>query len=126
MMAWVLVALGGAVGTSLRYGLALLGQRWAPEAWFPWGTFAANVLGSFLLGWVFVAAEGRTWADVDLRLVLGTGVMGGFTTYSSYNLELIRMLSEGETMRGGLYLGATIVACLVAGYAGLALGRLLR
>lgn len=125
-MTLLLVALGGAVGTSLRYGLALLGERWLPEAWFPWGTFAANVLGSFLLGWVFVAAEGRTLADVDLRLVLGTGVMGGFTTYSSYNLELIRMLADGETMRGATYLLATILVCLAAGFAGLALGRLLR
>lgn len=125
-MTLLMVALGGAVGTAMRYGLAELGQRWAPEAWFPWGTFAANVLGSFLLGWIFIAAEDRTIADVDMRLVLGTGVMGGFTTYSSYNLELIRMLSDGETLRSGMYLGATLVACLVAGFAGLALGRLLR
>ncbi len=122
-MSWFLVALGGAVGTAGRYGIALLGQRWAGEAWFPWGTFSANVLGSFLLGLVFVTAEGRTFASVDARLVLGTGVMGGFTTYSAFNLEALKLFSDTSAAKGAAYITATVLLCLAAGAAGLALGR---
>ena len=124
-MAWLLVPLGGAIGTAMRYALALLGQRLWGDAWFPGGTFAANVLGSFLLGVVFVWGEGRTLAQVDARLVLGTGVMGGFTTYSSFNLELVKLLGEAP-LRAGAYLVATVGACLLAGLAGVALARLVR
>ncbi|MEM9070680.1 MAG: CrcB family protein [Myxococcota bacterium] len=121
-MTWLLVALGGAIGTSMRFGLALLGRRVAGESWFPVGTFAANVLGSLLLGVVFVLLEDKTIAGVDARLVVGTGVMGGFTTYSTFNLELLELLSE-EPVRGGLYLVATLATCLGAAALGLALGR---
>ena len=124
-MAWILVPFGGAAGTALRYGLALLGQRLWGDAWFPGGTFAANVLGSFLLGVVFVWGEGRTIAAVDARLVLGTGVMGGFTTYSSFNLELIKLLGESP-LRASAYLLGTVATCLAAGLAGVALARLFR
>lgn len=122
---WLLVALGGAVGTTFRFGLGRLAVRLAPEAAWPVGTLGANVLGSLLLGLLFVLGEGKTLAGVDLRLVLGTGMMGGFTTYSSFNLEVLRMFTEGESLRAGLYLTATMVTCLAAGAGGLALGRLL-
>lgn len=124
-MNWLLVAAGGAVGTLCRYGLARLGMRLAGESWFPWGTFAANVLGSFLLGVVFVAAEGRSVLGVDARLVLGTGVMGGFTTYSSFNLEALKLLTESGLGKGGAYLAGTLVCCLGAGAVGLAAGRVM-
>ncbi|MEO0325179.1 MAG: CrcB family protein [Myxococcota bacterium] len=122
---WMLVAAGGALGTLGRAGLAALGAKLAPESWWPLGTFLANALGSFLLAFVFVWGEGRSLFGTELRLVLGTGVLGAFTTYSTYNLEALRLLADGQLFRGGVYLGATLATCLGAGAMGLALGRAL-
>lgn len=120
-----MIALGGAAGTSLRYGIAVGMTRWLGVS-FPWGTLAANLLGSFLLGVVMEAAGDRAIAGVPAKLVLGTGVMGGFTTYSSFNLETIRLAEQGAFGRAGLYLGLTVVACLAAGLGGVALVRSLK
>jgi len=93
---------------------------------FPWGTFAANALGSLGLGLVFVLAEDRSWFGADLRLVLGTGVMGGFTTYSAFNLESIGLMQNEAWGRAALYMGGTVVVCLAAGALGLIIGRAIR
>ena len=77
----------------------------------------------FLRAFVFVWGEGRSLLGTDLRLVVGTGILGAFTTYSTYNLEALRLLAEGQLARGSLYLGATLATCLGAGAAGLARGR---
>ncbi|MGB5348863.1 MAG: fluoride efflux transporter CrcB, partial [Polyangiales bacterium] len=86
---FVLVAIGGAAGSCLRYWVSLLLTPITLEQGFPWATFTVNALGSLGLGLVFILAEDRSWFGADLRLLLGTGVMGGFTTYSAFNLESI-------------------------------------
>lgn len=121
----LLIALGGAVGTSLRYGIAVGMLKWLGSA-FPFGTLMANVLGSFLLGVVMESVGDRELAGVRLDLILGTGVMGGFTTYSSFNLETIRLAEQGAWGRAGLYVGVTLIVCLLAGVGGVALARSLR
>ncbi len=93
---------------------------------FPWATFTANVLGSLGLGLVFVLAEDRSWFGADLRLLLGTGVMGGFTTYSAFNLESIGLMQNDAWGRAALYMGGTVVVCLVAGALGVIIGRAIR
>ncbi len=93
---------------------------------FPWATLTANVLGSLGLGLVFVLGEGRTWFGADARLLLGTGVMGGFTTYSAFNLESIGLMQNGAWGRAALYMGGTVVVCLLAGAMGLVIGRMVR
>ena len=125
MIKLLLIALGGAVGTSMRYGIGLWVTRWFGQA-FPFGTLAANVLGSFLLGVVMVSVGEREVVGVPLKLVLGTGVMGGFTTYSSFNLETIRLAEDGAWGRAGLYVSATLIACAVAAISGIALARSIR
>ncbi|MEM1418941.1 MAG: CrcB family protein [Myxococcota bacterium] len=120
---WLLVAAGGALGTLLRVAVAELGGRALPGSWWPLGTFAANALGSFLLALLFVVGEGRTVLGADVRLVFGTGTLGAFTTYSTYNLEALRLITDGQPGRGVLYLALTLALCLAAGFAGLALGR---
>ena len=124
-MTWLWVALAGAIGTALRYGanvwlLAALGGRW------PYGTFVANLTGSFALGVVMDLASGRLIGGADARLVLGTGLLGGYTTYSSFNLETIRLAEQGAWGRAALYVAATMVSCLLAGVAGVALARAVR
>ncbi len=93
---------------------------------FPWATFTANVLGSLGLGLAFVLAEDRSWFGTDLRLLLGTGVMGGFTTYSTFNLESLGLMQSGAWSRAALYMGGTVLVCLVAGALGVIVGRLIR
>jgi CrcB protein len=116
------VCLGGAAGTGARFlvsgwVLALLG----PE--FPYGTLAVNVLGSLLLGLIMELGLATEFLTPTLRLTLSTGVMGGFTTYSTFNYETLRYLEEGAWGRALLNVGLTLVSCLLAGVAGFALAR---
>ncbi|GAB5548309.1 MAG: CrcB family protein [Sandaracinaceae bacterium] len=125
MIKVALIALGGAVGTAMRYGISVGMLRWLGPG-FPFGTLAANVLGSFLLGVVMEVSGEREIGGVQAKLVIGTGVMGGFTTYSSFNLETLRLAEQGAWGRAGLYLGATVLVCVLAGLGGVALGRSLK
>ena len=118
------VCLGSALGGGARYLVAqsaavLLGGG------FPYGTLAVNLTGSFLISFIMVLGLESTLIPPTLRLFLTTGVMGGFTTYSTFNYETLEMLREGLWGLAGLNLAATVAACLVAGVLGLAAGRLL-
>lgn len=118
--AWI--CLGGAVGTGARYllsGLALAALGTA----FPWGTLAVNLLGSFLLGAIMHVGLVTALLSPTLRLTLATGVMGGFTTYSSFNYETIRQIQDGAWPTALAYAAATVLGCLAAGYAGIAAAR---
>ena|SRR5436190_20716857 len=118
------ICLGGAVGTAGRYLLGDWLMRVAGPA-FPWGTLAVNVLGSFLLGLVMQLALSTDWISPTVRLTLATGVLGGFTTYSSFNYETLRLLEGGSWLLAGANLAGTVAGCLVAGTLGMALGRAL-
>lgn len=117
------VCLGSALGGGARYLVAqsaavLLGGG------FPYGTLAVNLTGSFLISFIMVVGLESTVIPPTLRLFLTTGMMGGFTTYSTFNYETLEMLREGLWGLAGLNLAATVGACLVAGLLGLAAGRL--
>jgi CrcB protein len=112
------VVLGGGFGSGARYLVSLGAARWlGPD--LPWGTFSVNVLGSLALG-LILAHPAFT---PSLRIALGTGVMGGFTTYSSFNAETLRLLERGSYATAAIYAGLTFVVCLGGGAAGLWLGR---
>src|SRR5512146_56385 len=118
----LLICLGGAIGTAARYGVSL----WAREAigpGFPYGTLAVNVIGSFLLAVIMYVGTNTELISPTTRLVLGTGVMGGFTTYSSFNYETIQLFQERSIRFGVINLFATVLGCFVAGWLGLALAR---
>jgi len=121
----LLIAAGGAAGTLLRYGAGVGMAQWLGSG-FPYGTLFVNLLGCLALGALLEAAPDARLFDVELRLLLGTGVLGGFTTYSAFNLETLRMLQQGQPARAGAYLLATLLGCLLAGWLGLVLGRGLR
>jgi len=125
-VSFVWVAIGGAAGSCLRYWVSLLLAPITLEQGFPWATFTVNALGSLGLGLVFILAEDRSWFGADLRLLLGTGVMGGFTTYSAFNLESIGLMQSEAFGRAALYMAGTVLVCLVAGALGLILGRAIR
>lgn len=125
MAALLAVFLGGALGSVLRH-LASLGVRAVAGDALPWGTLVVNVAGSFVLALVATLAVDDTRLSPALRLALTTGFCGGFTTYSTFNLELLAFLQRGLYLRSALYLAATLGACLVGGALGLVLGQRLR
>jgi CrcB protein len=118
------IAVAGGIGTALRYGVGLAAARWLGGA-LPYGTLLVNIVGSFALAVVAEAMAGRTLLGVEARLVLGVGLLGGFTTYSSFNLETLRLAQAGQLDRALLYGAATVLGCLLAGFAGVVVGRAL-
>ena len=124
MTRFALICLGGAFGTGARYLLGGVVARWAgPDV--PYGTLLINVLGSFLIGVVQQVGLTSLLIPDTLRLVLAVGVMGGFTTYSSFSYETIRLLEAGSWMAATLYVVLTTALCLACCVAGLSLGRVL-
>jgi CrcB protein len=115
------IAVGGAVGACTRYGLTL----WLPHraGAFPWSTFATNVSGCLLIGVLMVLVSEAWSAHRLVRPFLGTGVLGGYTTFSTYTVETRALLAGGHAGLGLLYLGATLVCALTAVYAGVLLSR---
>lgn len=122
MYRFLLVCIGGAVGTGARYLIATLAPRVFGTS-FPFGTLAVNVIGSFLLGAIMQAGLTTTLLSPTLRLVLATGVMGGFTTYSTFNYETLELLREGAAGLAALNVAATLGVCLLAGACGATAAR---
>jgi CrcB protein len=122
----VLVFLGAGLGGVLRHGVNLASARAFSPA-FPWGTLAVNVLGSLLMGLLagFLAQRaGAGWAQ-PARLFLGTGVLGGFTTFSAFSLDAALLWERGEAGAAALYVAASVLLSLAALAAGLWLARVL-
>ncbi|MFJ6692927.1 fluoride efflux transporter CrcB [Streptomyces sp. NPDC091294] len=106
------VALGGGIGAAARYGAALLWP--VPASAFPWTTLGVNVVGCAVIG-VFMVIISDVWAAHRLvRPFFGTGVLGGFTTFSTYAVDIQRLVDEGEARSGLVYLAATLLAALAA------------
>jgi fluoride exporter len=113
----LLVAVGGAIGAAARYGLGAAAARVFGSA-FPWGTLLVNVLGSLALG--LLAA--RSGPEAPIRLFLGVGVLGGFTTFSAFSLETVRLMEDAPGS-AFLYVLASLVLSVGACGLGLMLGR---
>lgn len=123
MIHLLIVALGGAIGASLRYlsGLAIL--RIAGPA-FPYGTLFVNVVGSFIMGLIIAWLAKRTGgSSAELRLFLATGLLGGFTTFSAFSLDFANMWQRGDTTAAFTYVLASVFISVLAIFAGLWLAR---
>ncbi|TCA30496.1 fluoride efflux transporter CrcB [Rhizobium leguminosarum bv. viciae] len=124
MIQALLVAFGGAIGSVLRYYVGQWALRLMGPA-FPWGTLAVNVVGCFVIG-VFAELIARKFnASVELRLLLITGFLGGFTTFSAFSLDAISLFERGETVAGSIYIAASVGFSMAAVIAGLATMRAL-
>ena len=115
----LLVAAGGAVGSLARYGVGLAAARWL-GAGFPWGTLMVNVAGGLAMG---LLAARVSPEHEQLRLLLGVGVLGGFTTFSAFSLETVRLMEQGAAS-AALYVIASLVLSVGACWLGYSLGRL--
>jgi CrcB protein len=116
----LLVALGGALGASGRYGVSLWSARAFGDA-LPWGTLAVNVVGGFAMGLLAGFAGERR----DLMLLLGVGVLGGFTTFSAFSIEVVRLAERGAGGTAAAYALASVVLSAGAALAGLFCARAL-
>ncbi|RFB95650.1 protein CrcB [Rhizobium leguminosarum bv. trifolii] len=124
MIQALLVAVGGAIGSLLRYYVGQWTLRAMGPA-FPWGTLAVNVVGCFVIG-VFAELIARRFnASVELRLLLITGFLGGFTTFSAFSLDAISLFERGQAVAGGVYIVASVGLSMAAVMAGLAVMRAL-
>ena len=115
------IGAGGMLGASARYGVA----RWLPptSGHLPWATFWTNVAGSFALGLVLVVIVRRLGASRYVRPFVATGILGAFTTMSTYEVETALLLKDGHRATAVLYAVASVVAGLAAVGLGIALGR---
>jgi CrcB protein len=120
----LVISVGGAIGSGARYllcnwTLAVFG------ATFPYGTLAVNAIGSFLICAIMHLGVSANVISPTLRLFLTTGIMGGFTTYSTFDYETYRYTQQGAYALAALNVGLTLVVCFVAGAAGDVVARLL-
>ncbi|MFN3836629.1 MAG: fluoride efflux transporter CrcB [Brevundimonas sp.] len=124
MTRFFLVAAGGAIGSMARYGLGVLAGRAAPNAGWPVGTLTANVIGGLLMGLLvgWLAFRGGAQQEA-VRLFAAVGVLGGFTTFSSYSLEAVQMIERRQVGLAGAYVAGSVVLAIAAVFVGLMIAR---
>ena len=116
------IAAGGAAGSVLRFWMstwiyALVGRS------FPYGTFAVNILGCLAMGFLFVLFTDRLSDSVVLRAGILIGVLGGFTTFSTFSIEAFNLIEQGETLKSLLYMLASLILCVAGTWLGIIIGR---
>lgn len=122
-MGVIYVALGGAIGAAARYLISNWMTSWfGPD--FPWGTFFANVSGSFLIGIVLVLVEGGS-LSAEARLLVAVGILGGYTTFSSFSYESLQLITGGAIFATFLNMFGQLALGLVFVYLGVVVGRFL-
>lgn len=118
----LLIAAGGAAGALLRYWVqnsvhSLLGRE------FPFGTLVVNVVGSFLVGFLYAYLVERIGISQELRLALIVGLLGAFTTFSAFSLDTLVLFENGHSLRAAVNVMASVILCLVGCWLGLIIGR---
>jgi fluoride exporter len=129
MLAYLWIALGGALGSVARYGCSdwITGAAERHGSVFPWGTLLVNISGSFLIGLLFAWSEpgGRRWISPAGRQFFMYGFCGGFTTFSSFSLQTLNLFQEGEWLHAGGNVLLSMTLCLIAVWLGYLLGATL-
>ena len=116
------VALGGAIGSAVRYGVNVWsGRMFGAE--FPWHTLIVNVLGCFVMGLITGLLALKLNLSQEARAFITTGILGGFTTFSAFSLDVALLVERKAVMAAGAYVASSVLLCLVAVFAGLFLIR---
>jgi len=123
LMPFILVGIGGMIGSLMRYGVTLLTKDISVT--IPYGTLVSNIAGCFIIGAVTALADQRAIMSGEMRLFLATGLCGGFTTLSSMMYEIQKMIADREFAIASLYLASTFAVSFVALLCGMACVRLL-
>ncbi|MBV9248678.1 MAG: fluoride efflux transporter CrcB [Acetobacteraceae bacterium] len=121
-MTYLLVAIGGAIGSVARFMLAAAAAKLTGPA-FPWGTLLINVLGSFIIGWYGAARANPLQPSPQAQAFVMTGFCGGFTTFSSFSLQTLELLQTGAWLRAAGYVVGSVALCLSLVWLGAVLGR---
>jgi CrcB protein len=123
-MTYLWIALGSAIGGTARYGCTELATRWLGAS-FPWGTLIVNVSGSLLIGVLaaLTVPDGRLLAVPDVRAFLMIGILGGYTTFSSFSVETLNLARDGEWLFASANIALSVVLCLAAVSLGFATAR---
>lgn len=124
MLQILAIAGGGALGAVARFGVSTGVYRWLGRD-FPWGTLAVNLLGSFAMGLLFVLLLERGLFAPEARSAVLVGFLGAFTTFSTFSLETLSLVEQGETLRALLNIAASVLLCLLACWVGILTARLL-
>ena len=119
MGVYLWIAVGSAAGGIARFWASGVVARLIGET-FPWGTMVVNVVGCFIIGFVasLTAPDGRLFLGSTARLALTAGFCGGFTTFSSFSLQTLTLMNDGEYLQAGGNIGLSVVLCLAAVWAG--------
>ncbi len=121
MKEYLIVGIGGAVGSMARYFSSGYFLHSFPNARFPWGTFFVNLLGCLLIGVCAGMIEKTSHLNAELRLALITGLLGGFTTFSAFSIESLQLFREGAVVLGIIYTVSSVALGILSAYMGLRL-----
>lgn len=119
------IGFGGFIGATLRYVIGGWVHRFIDKPWLPYGTFAVNMLGCFLIGLIMGLSESRQFLTPEARLFVVTGLLGSLTTFSTYALESFSLFRDGETVASLTNIGMHVVVGLLFVALGMALARML-
>ena len=119
MITYLWIAIGGALGSIARYGCSSLTANWVGET-FPWGTLIVNVSGSLVIGFfaTLTGPDGRLLVSSDARQFVMVGICGGYTTFSSFSLQTLNLVRDGDMLAAGGNIVGSVVLCLVAVWLG--------
>jgi CrcB protein len=119
LITYLWIGLGSALGGMARFACSNLAVAWFGPS-FPWGTLGINVLGSFVIGFfaTLTGPDGRLLVPGDARQFVMVGLCGGYTTFSSFSLQTLNLMQDGEPVRAGLNVGASVVLCLLSVWLG--------
>ena len=123
-MHWLAVAVGGALGAMARYAVSIWVFNYSSDK-FPYATLSVNVLGSFIMGLLFVIIIERAALPAEMRSLLMVGFLGAFTTFSTFSLDALSLWQNGHFFVALVYVLATVILCLVAINSSIWLARLL-